>query len=133
MLNQGTVLGSLMFLLYINDIDQNINSTIRLFADDCIIYRIIDTREETCNLQHDLDTISDWCRTWQMQLNIDKCVILRCTRSPSPIFFDYIIDDKVITSKDHHKYLGLTLHKTMQWSYHIDTICKKASKALNFI
>ena len=68
-----------------------------------------------------------------MQLNIDKCAILRCTRSHSPVLFDYVVDGKTITSTDKHPYLGITLHKTMQWSHHIDGICKKASKVLNFI
>ena len=130
---QGTILGPLMFLLYINNIDQNISSTIRLFADDCIMYRIVNTSEEACNLQHDLNKIMNWCKTWQMQLNLNKCAILRCTRSSSPILFDYIIDGKVISSTDQHTYLGITLHKTMQWSHHIDIVCNKASKALNFI
>ena len=130
---QGTVLGPFMFLLYINDIDQNISSTIRLFADDCIMYRTVTTREEASSLQYDLDKIYDWCTTWQMQLNIDKCAILRCTRSPFPVLFDYMVDGRIITSTDKHPYLGITLHKTMQWSHHIDVICKKASKVLNFI
>ena len=99
---QGTVLGPLMFLLYINDIDQNISSTIRLFTDDCIMYRTVTTREEASSLQYDLDKIYDWCTTWQMQLNIDKCAILRCTRSPSPVLFDYMADGKIITSTDKH-------------------------------
>ena len=99
---QGTVLGPLMFLLYINDIDQNISSTIRLFADDCIMYRTVTTREEASSLQYDLDKIYDWCITWQMQLNIDKYAILRCTRSPSPVLFDYMADGKIITSTDKH-------------------------------
>ena len=76
---QGTVLGPLMFLLYINDIDQNISSTIRLFADDCIMYRTVTTREEASILQCDLNKIYNWCTMWQMQLNIDKCAILRCS------------------------------------------------------
>ena len=130
---QGTVLGPLMFLLYINDIDQNLSSTIRLFADDCIMYRTVTTREEASSLQYDLDKIYDWCTTWQMQLNIDKCAILRCTRSPFPVLFDYMVDSKIITSTDKHPHLGITLHKTMQWSHHTDVICKKASKVLNFI
>ena len=66
---QGTVLGPLMFLLYINDIDQNISSVIRLFADDCIMYRIVDTSDEACNLQHNLNKIVDWSKTWKMQPN----------------------------------------------------------------
>ena len=87
-----------MFLLYIHDIDQNISSTIRLFADDCIMYRTVTTREEASILQCDLNKIYDWCTMWQMQLNIDKCAILRCTRSHSPVLFDYVVDGKTITS-----------------------------------
>ena len=82
---QGTVLGPLMFLLYINDIDADISSTIRLFADDCIIYRVINSEYDSQCLQKDLDTILCWAGKWQMKLNIDKCVKMQCTRSPSPI------------------------------------------------
>ena len=106
-----------MFLLYINDIDQNISSTIRLFADDCIMYRTVTTREEASSLQYDLDKIYDWCTTWQMQLNIDKCAILRYTRSPFPVLFDYMVDGKTITSTDKYPYLGITL--TRQCNGHI--------------
>ena len=51
---QGTVLGPLMFLLYINDINQNINSKIRLFADDCVLYREINSKLDCLELQQDL-------------------------------------------------------------------------------
>ena len=134
MMKQADFMGFCMvFYRWTSYIDQNISSTIRLFADDCIMYRTITTREETSSLQYDLDKIYDWCTTWQMQLNIVKCAILRCTRSPFPVLFDYMVDGKIITSTDKHPYLGITLHKTMQWSHHIDVICKKASKVLNFI
>jgi len=67
-----------MLLLYIDDIDENISLTVQLFANDCVEYRIIDFSEDSLCLQRDLNT-----RTikWQMQLNIGKCVALRCTRS----------------------------------------------------
>ena len=88
---QGTVLGPLMFLMYINDIDENISLTVWLFADDCIMYRIIDSLEDSLCLQRDLSTILNWTKKWQMQLNIDKCVVLRCTRSTPPINYDSLI------------------------------------------
>ena len=60
---QGTVLGPLMFLMYINDIDENISLTVRLFADDCVMYRIIDSLEDSLCLQRDLSTILNWTKS----------------------------------------------------------------------
>ena len=59
---QGIVLGPLMFLLYINDIDENISSTVRLFTDDCVMYRMIDSLEDSLCLQRDLSTILNWTK-----------------------------------------------------------------------
>ena len=81
---QGTVLGPLMFLLYINDISNNLTSHIRLFADDCIIYRTISFPEDPLHLQEDLDRIFNCTTHWQMQFNIQKCVVLQCTQSHFP-------------------------------------------------
>jgi len=130
---QGTVLGPLMFLLYINDISKNISSTIRLFADDCIIYKVIDTEHDSHCLQGDLDVILQWTEIWQMKLNIDKCLIIRCTRSSYPIEFAYKLDEIILKTAHQHQYLGITLDKSMHWSYHIQALCKKANKTLNFI
>ena len=56
---QGTVLGPLMFLLYINDITRSITSPLRLFADDCLLYRVIDSQNDASILQQDLDKLSE--------------------------------------------------------------------------
>ena len=87
-----------MFLLYINE---NISSIVRLFADDCVMYRIIDSLEDSLCLQKDLSTILNWTKKWQMQLNIDKCVVLRCTRSTSPINYDYNLNDETLQVTEH--------------------------------
>lgn len=68
-----------------------------------------------------------------MKLNSDKCVVLHCTRSNTPLLTQYYINDKSLTAVDQHTYLGVTLHKTMSWSHHIHTITNKASRTLNFI
>ena len=131
---QGTVLGPLMFLLYINDIDENISSTVRLFADDCVMYRIIGSLEDSLCLQRDLSTILSWTKKWQMQLNIlDKCVVLRCTRSTSPINYDYNLNDETLQVTEQHRYLGLIFHESIQWSHHIQAMCIKANRSLNFL
>ena len=130
---QGTVLGPLVFLLYIDDFDENISSTVWLFADDCIMYRIIDSLEDSLCLQRDLSTILNWTKKWQMQLKIDKCVVLRCTRSTSPINYDYNLNDETLQVTEQHRYLGLIFHESMQLSHHIQAMYIKANRSLNFL
>ena len=61
---QGTVLGPLLFLVYINDMPENISSTTRMFADDALVYRIIRSRKDHTLLQEDLDKLQDWEHKW---------------------------------------------------------------------
>ena len=65
--HQGTVLGPLLFSLYINDITTDTNSEIRLFADDCVCYREIKCTEDTVKLQEDIDRLDSWARKWGMR------------------------------------------------------------------
>ena len=79
---QGTVFGPLMFLLYVNDIGDKASpqTSIKLFADDCLLYRTIKTREDEEQLQADLNTMIEWSNTWLMSFNADKCHLLKITR-----------------------------------------------------
>ena len=104
-----------MFLLYINDIIKNIVSPLRLFADDCLLYRVIDSQEDTFILQQDLDKLSQWVQTWQLRFNIAKCVVIRCTRSLQPIVYDYKLNNHSLTVTDRHTYLGVLLDKYLSW------------------
>ena len=76
---QGSVLGHLLFLLYINDLPSNVTSKIRLYADDVILYREIHSAEDIIKLQKDLDIIAQWVHTWLMKLNLTKCEHLTIT------------------------------------------------------
>lgn len=69
---QGSVLGPLLFLMYVNDIVENINCTARMFADDCVLYRVINNLNDRTILQGDIDRITWWCSTWHMNLNVKK-------------------------------------------------------------
>ena len=84
---QGSVLGPLLFLLYVNDLPESIKSECRLFADDTLLYN---TRENKQVLQRDLDMLGSWSRRWQLSFNIDKCSVLSvkdCVSRP-----DYYLD-----------------------------------------
>ena len=84
---QGTVLGPLMFLLYVNDIGAKISplTTIKLFADDALLYRTINNPSDEQQLQHDLDTMIGWANTWLMRFNAKKCHLLKITRQRKPL------------------------------------------------
>jgi hypothetical protein len=70
---QGSILGPVLFLLYINDITTSIRSNIRLFADDCVLYREISNNLDNQVLQNDLNLLSTWASKWQLNFNISKC------------------------------------------------------------
>ena len=78
---QGTVLGPLMFLLYINDIGLQITSELGLFADDSILYGVVNNISSAKVLQSDLNKLVVWSEKWQMAFNASKCFLLRVTRS----------------------------------------------------
>ena len=81
---QGTVLGPLLFLLYINDLPDNLSTSVRLFADDCILYTPIRTQNDSSLLQNDLLKLQKWQDTWLMQFNPDKCYTMTlATRTPT--------------------------------------------------
>ena len=78
--SQGTVLGPLLFLTYINDLPSTVSSQVRLFADDCLLYRPIKCRADQEQLQRDLSALQDWADQWGMCFNPSKCSVLRMSR-----------------------------------------------------
>ena len=107
---QVTVLGPLIFLLFINDIHENLDSTLRLFADDALLYRSINT------LQNDIDKLVSWSKTWQMQFNVTKCLTMRISRKKDPVLMDYYIDGQKLSPVKNHPNLGVMLSNDLRWN-----------------
>ena len=93
---QGTVLGPMLFLLYINDIADNVDSQMRLFADDIIVHREICSPEDHRILEQDLNKLHTWARVWQMDFNITKCAVVSVTTKKKPFRHDYLMDGQQI-------------------------------------
>ena len=131
---QGSVLGPVLFLLYINDITTNINSQLHLFADDCLIFLIVTSPAGHQILQDDLDTLTAWSRTWQMEFNISKCKTLQVSTTvpKASILPDVQHSFRNCWAVPDH-YLGVCLHHRMSWQPHIDFICNKANCLLGFL
>jgi len=124
-----------MFLIYTNDISEQVSSPLCFFADDCLLYRLICNKADAQLLQLDLDCLSQWSKIWQMSFNVSKCVVMKCSKSPSIITFNYSLDGHLLDTKTEYTYLGIILQDTtcMSWASHINSIVKKASRTLNFL
>jgi len=103
---QGTVLGPLLFLCHINDLPEAVKSQVRLFADDCLLYREINTFTDHHTLQADLKCLEAWAEKWGMRFNAKKCYIMSIARS-TPSHFIYTLDNTLLKSVTSNPYLGI--------------------------
>ena len=133
---QGTVLGPLLFLIYINDITDDLSpdTTARLFADDCIIYRTITQPTDRTMLQQDLNHLHLWSQKWQMHFNPKKCTIMHLTLRNTPQQYpQYTLANEPLETVKEHKYLGVTISDNLNWNTHIRNCCNRASQILNLL
>ena len=132
---QGSVLGPVLFLLFINDLPDNIRSSVRLFADDCVLYRNIHSLQDCLTLQEDLTSLGQWEADWQMKFNVAKCHSMRVTRHQyhKQILFDYSLHNQTLENVQSAKYLGITITDNMDWGQHVSEISSKATKTLGFL
>ena len=130
---QGTVLGLLMFLIYIKDIEENITSRFRLFANDSLLYCAVEIPQDCQSLQDDLDKLTQWSCKWQMKFNITKCKSLSITRKKNPILHQYSMNGQQIEAVRRHPYLGVKVTHNLNWSNHIHKITTKANRSLGFV
>ena len=131
---QGSVLGPLLFLCYINDLPACVSSHIRLFDDDCLLYRTINAQHDTVILQEDLNTSQQWEAKWLTSFNPDKCEVLRVTNKRKHILHtQYKIHDRILNIVDRTKYLGVTIQSKLNWKPHINNITKKANNIIAFL
>lgn len=130
---QGSVLAPLLFLIFINDLPSGISSSVRLFADDCVIYRRISDNTDQELLQDDLNKIQKWCSDWLMQLNISKCKCMHISRKRSITNFQYSLNSVALSVTNSYRYLGVEITNKLTWSDHIIKLCASTSRALGFI
>ena len=131
---QGTVLGQLLFLAFINDMPEITASNTRLFAVDGLLYREIDSEADSTELQKDLDALQEWERTWQMHFHPEKCqVIHMCTNKRFRWHPTYKLHGHTLESVNGAKYFGVTLSEDLSWTSHVDNTAAKASRTLGFL
>lgn len=122
-----------MFILYINDIGTSTSSSIRLFADDYLLYRVVKRASDACELQKYLSLMCSWADAWQMAFKADKCSVLTITNKKVPLQFSYKTGDKTLKHVDHHPYLGVEFAGNLSWEHHVNQVVPKAQRILNLL
>lgn len=129
---QGSILGPLLFIMFINDLLESLASCSG-FADDLKLYRSISNSYDCELLQDDLSKVVDWCRQNKMSLNVDKCAVMSITHSREKRMFPYAVDNDLLKRVTVKKDLGIILDEKLSFREHIDEITRKAYRMLGFI
>jgi hypothetical protein len=121
---QGSVLGPLLFVIYISDLNSIIDVDHVFFADDGKLYG--NPSSQFQSIQDSL-VISHWCRDWLIQLNIEKCEVLHLGKNnPHPA---YVINNKNLKEVESHNDLGVIVNQNLSWSDHVCFITKRANRS----
>ena len=135
---QGSVLGPLLFLVYIDgvtDLPLSEACQLVLYADDILLYRPIKCQSDYSVLQQEINAINSWVEDNHLQFNISKCKHMLISRkrhtitSPAPL----TIASHQLEEVECYKYLGLLFTSDLSWTQHIESICAKARRLLGLL
>ena len=128
---QGSVIGPLLFLLFINDIPNEIKCNIQLFANDANIFKTVKNEEDHQDLAKDLDNLENWARLWQMRFNVGKCKVLHLgRRNPR---YEYNMGDLTLETATEEKDLGVIIDEKLKFDKHTEAQVNKANKVLGLL
>ena len=139
---QGSILGPTLFVLFINDITENLDpkTNILMYADDTKIWREINCEEDHHVLQRDIDSLMDWALTNCMKFHPSKCKALMVNKSKMPfvdvlpfVQYYYSMGSELIDYCDYEKDLGILVNGTLNFTNHVDTLYSKANQRFGLL
>ena len=128
---QGSVLGPTLFVIFINDMPEVIESVCQLFADDAKIFRSVKSPEDNLKLQNDLDKLSEWSDKWQLPFNIGKCKSLHIGKNDLEHIYE--MKGKSLEQVKEEKDLGIVIDKELKFHKQVAAAIKKANSVLGLI
>ena len=129
---QGSVLGPLLFVIYINDLPDYVGCECKMYADDSKLISVME--DVLVNMQKDIDAVSEWTKDWLMRLNSNKCKVMHLGRKD--IILNYTVEDVIsglrncIETTKCEKDLGVFISEDLKWSDHVRFAAAKANKVL---
>ena len=132
---QGSVLGPILFLIYINDIEDSVKSTIRLFADDMKLFSTVCSVEDSKQIQKDTDNLSKWSDKWLLKYNIEKCCTLHYGHNNPNVTYHLTNSNgkQEIKNTDREKDLGITFDTDMKFRQHISDCINKGNQITGLV
>ena len=128
---QGSVLGPVLFLVYINDIDEGVTGIISKFADDTKIANTVASNNQVKEMQNNLDKLSEWGQTWQMSFNADKCKVMHIGYRNEKA--NYVLNGTQLKTVDSEVDLGVTISNNLKPGLQCSEVVKKANKIIGLI
>ena len=128
---QGSVLGPVLFLVFIDNLEEGLMNEVLKFADDTKIFRRVDSEEDREMLQRDLDRLVQWSEVWQMKFNVDKCKVMHLGRGNSG--GNYMMNGGRLGSMGEERDLGVRITNDLKASAHCAYVCTKANRVLGMI
>ena len=133
---QGSVLGPILFILYVNDLPSVVKSCCKVFADDTKLYKEIHGLKDYQDLQDDIYELCRWTAKWLLFFNANKCKVLHV--GPNNPRFVYKMTDKNnntvdIKEVEHEKDLGIIFQQDLKFDQHVSMVVNKANRVLGLI
>ena len=135
---QGSILGSLWFLIFINDIPANLGRNVKTFAYDISLFSFVrDPNESLAKLGRDLGRVAGWAYQWKMSFNPDpskQAVKVQFSRKINPVDTPPVyFNNLAVASCETHKHLGLLLDKRLAFARHVEEMILRANKGIGLI
>ncbi len=128
---QGSVLGPLLFVIFINDLSKKIIKDTKLYADDTKVISINRCQDDSKLLQEDINTLVKWSEEWLIKFNESKCKVMYFGKqNPKQ---QYVMNNTILTETTIEKDLGIYISNNLEWDHHINTAIGKANKKLGLI
>lgn len=133
---QGSVLGPLLFILYVNDLPSQVKSYCKLFADDAKLYKDLQNLEDFEMIQDDLDKLCQWTINWLLFFNAEKCKVLHIGKDNPKFEYELTDKDGNIKALDHvefEKDLGIYVQDNLKFDRHISLTVNRANRLAGLI
>ena len=128
---QGSILGPVLFIIFINDLPEVIESICRLFADDAKVYKVIGSERDQDQLQKDLDSLFKWSEDWLLRFNVQKCKAMQVGKVH--LECEYSMNNDKLKVENSEKDLGILFTSNLNFDKHISSIVNKANRVIALI